>query len=113
MARFTLPRDIYHGKGALAALKDFQGKRAVICIGGGSETTLVKVEIDDVLFCYATVTQILHNREQKARFAASANARYDLNKIAVVKAADLVKIIFAYVYFFAHIFTSVLLLLLV
>ena len=36
MARFTLPRDIYHGKGALAALKDFQGKRAVVCVGGGS-----------------------------------------------------------------------------
>ena len=36
MFRFTLPRDIYHGKGALAALKDFQGKKAVICVGGGS-----------------------------------------------------------------------------
>ncbi len=36
MARFTLPRDIYHGKGALAALKDLQGKRAIICVGGGS-----------------------------------------------------------------------------
>ncbi|MBR4884818.1 MAG: iron-containing alcohol dehydrogenase [Lentisphaeria bacterium] len=36
MARFTIPRDIYHGKGALAALKDFQGKKAVICVGGGS-----------------------------------------------------------------------------
>jgi alcohol dehydrogenase class IV len=36
MARFTLPRDIYHGKGALEALKTFEGKRAVICVGGGS-----------------------------------------------------------------------------
>ena len=36
MRRFTLPRDIYHGKGALEALKDFQGKKAVICVGGGS-----------------------------------------------------------------------------
>lgn len=36
MHRFTLPRDIYHGKGALAALKDFKGKKAVICVGGGS-----------------------------------------------------------------------------
>lgn len=26
MARFTLPRDLYHGKGALEALKDFEGK---------------------------------------------------------------------------------------
>lgn len=36
MARFTLPRDLYHGKGALEALRTFDGKRAVICIGGGS-----------------------------------------------------------------------------
>ncbi|MGN0172136.1 MAG: iron-containing alcohol dehydrogenase [Acutalibacteraceae bacterium] len=36
MARFTLPRDLYHGKGALEALKSFQGKRAMICVGGGS-----------------------------------------------------------------------------
>ena len=36
MARFTLPRDLYHGKGALEALKSFQGKRAIICVGGGS-----------------------------------------------------------------------------
>ena len=36
MARFTLPRDIYHGKGALEALKTFEGKRAMICTGGGS-----------------------------------------------------------------------------
>ncbi len=36
MARFTLPRDLYHGKGALEALKTFTGKRAVICVGGGS-----------------------------------------------------------------------------
>ena len=36
MARFTLPRDIYHGKGALATLKTLKGARAVICVGGGS-----------------------------------------------------------------------------
>ena len=36
MARFTLPRDLYHGKGALEALKEFKGKRAMICVGGGS-----------------------------------------------------------------------------
>jgi alcohol dehydrogenase class IV len=36
MARFTLPRDIYHGKGALENLKTLQGKRAIICVGGGS-----------------------------------------------------------------------------
>ena len=36
MARFTLPRDLYHGKGAMEALKTFKGKKAVICVGGGS-----------------------------------------------------------------------------
>jgi len=36
MKRFTNPRDIYHGKGALAALKNFEGKKAIICIGGSS-----------------------------------------------------------------------------
>lgn len=36
MARFTLPRDLYHGKGALENLKNLKGKRAIICVGGGS-----------------------------------------------------------------------------
>lgn len=36
MARFTLPRDLYHGKGAIDALKTFDGKRAIVCTGGGS-----------------------------------------------------------------------------
>ena len=36
MTRFTLPRDLYHGKGALEALKSFTGKKAMICTGGGS-----------------------------------------------------------------------------
>ena len=36
MARFTLPRDIYHGTDAMAVLKTLDGKRAVICTGGGS-----------------------------------------------------------------------------
>ncbi|MGL4344774.1 MAG: iron-containing alcohol dehydrogenase [Cellulosilyticaceae bacterium] len=36
MARFTLPRDLYHGKGSLEALKGFEGKRAMVCVGGGS-----------------------------------------------------------------------------
>ena len=36
MNRFTLPRDLYHGKGALEALKNFEGKKAMICVGGGS-----------------------------------------------------------------------------
>lgn len=36
MARFTLPRDLYHGKGSLEELKNLKGKKAIICIGGGS-----------------------------------------------------------------------------
>lgn len=36
MARFTLPRDLYHGKGALETLKTLEGKRAIVCVGGGS-----------------------------------------------------------------------------
>lgn len=35
MARFTLPRDLYHGKGSLEALKTFRGKKAMVCVGGG------------------------------------------------------------------------------
>ena len=36
MQRYTLPRDMYHGTGALEALKTLKGKKAVICVGGGS-----------------------------------------------------------------------------
>ncbi len=34
--RFTLPRDLYHGKGSLEALKGLKGKKAIICVGGGA-----------------------------------------------------------------------------
>lgn len=34
--RFTLPRDLYHGKNALEALKTLDGKKAMIIVGGGS-----------------------------------------------------------------------------
>ena len=36
MARFTLPRDIYFGNGALENLKGLKGRKAIICVGGGS-----------------------------------------------------------------------------
>ncbi len=36
MARFTLPRDLYHGKGALEVLKTLKGNKAIVCVGGGS-----------------------------------------------------------------------------
>ena len=36
MARFTLPRDVYHGKGSLAELKNLKGKKAILVVGGGA-----------------------------------------------------------------------------
>ncbi len=36
MARFTLPRDLYHGKGSLEVLKTLKGHKAIVCVGGGS-----------------------------------------------------------------------------
>ncbi len=36
MARFTLPRDLYHGKGSLEVLKTLSGKKAMVCVGGGA-----------------------------------------------------------------------------
>ncbi len=36
MARFTIPRDLYHGKGSLEALKTLTGKKAIVVVGGGS-----------------------------------------------------------------------------
>ncbi len=36
MKRFTLPRDIYYGKGSLEYLKQLEGKKAIIVLGGGS-----------------------------------------------------------------------------
>jgi alcohol dehydrogenase class IV len=36
MARFTVPRDLYHGKGSLEALKTLKGSKAIVVVGGGS-----------------------------------------------------------------------------
>ncbi len=36
MAQFTLPRDIFHGEGALEQLKTLNGTKAIIVTGGGS-----------------------------------------------------------------------------
>lgn len=36
MSRFTLPRDLYHGKGSLDALKTLKGKKAFVVSGGSS-----------------------------------------------------------------------------
>ncbi|MEY8336450.1 iron-containing alcohol dehydrogenase [Lachnospiraceae bacterium 62-35] len=36
MGRFTLPRDLYHGRDALEALKTLKGTKAIVVVGGGS-----------------------------------------------------------------------------
>ena len=36
MSRFTLPRDLYYGKGCLEVLKTLSGKKAILVVGGGS-----------------------------------------------------------------------------
>ena len=36
MMRFTLPRDLYYGKGSMEQLKNIKGKKAVLVLGGGS-----------------------------------------------------------------------------
>lgn len=36
MARFTLPRDIYYGKGTLEELKNLKGKKAIVVVGGNA-----------------------------------------------------------------------------
>jgi len=36
MARFTLPRDVYYGRGSMDVLKTLKGKKAIIVLGGGS-----------------------------------------------------------------------------
>lgn len=36
MMRFTLPRDMYYGKGALEQLKNLKGNKAILVLGGGS-----------------------------------------------------------------------------
>jgi alcohol dehydrogenase class IV len=36
MARFTIPRDVYFGRGSLEELKNIKGKKALVVVGGGS-----------------------------------------------------------------------------
>ena len=36
MGRFTLPRDLYYGKGALENLKNLEGSKAIVVTGGSS-----------------------------------------------------------------------------
>ncbi len=36
MLRFTLPRDLFHGEDALSSLKNLEGKKAIVVVGGGA-----------------------------------------------------------------------------
>jgi len=36
MSRFTLPRDVYYGKGCIDELKKIKGEKAIVVVGGGS-----------------------------------------------------------------------------
>ena len=38
MARFTLPRDIYYGRGTLDVLETIKGKRAIVVVLGSSSS---------------------------------------------------------------------------
>ena len=64
MARFTLPRDIYYGSGAIDELKNLKGyKKAMILTGGSSMKRggfLQKVE--DILHEIGVETQIRLSR---------------------------------------------------
>ena len=76
--RFTLPRDLYHGKDALESLKTLPGKKAIVVVGGGSMKILVDGGIrngsdafkalalgaDGVLICRPFVTAVYGGAEE-------------------------------------------------
>ncbi len=82
MARFTLPRDLYHGKGALEALKNLKGERAMVCTGGGSMKKFgfldrvcdylkeagMQVEVFDGIEPDPSVTTVMRGAEAMAKF---------------------------------------------
>ena len=67
MARFTLPRDIYYGSGAIDELKNLKGyKKAMILTGGSSMKRggfLQKVE--DILHEIGVETQLFEGIEPR------------------------------------------------
>ena len=71
MQRFTLPRDLYHGKGALEALKSFEGKKAIICVGGGS---MKRFGFLDKAEAYLKEAGMEVNEVDKAAFAEQLSA---------------------------------------
>ena len=57
MARFTLPRDLYHSKGALEALKSLKGTRAMVCTGSNPRKISVE-EMEKLLKCCYYDTEV-------------------------------------------------------
>jgi alcohol dehydrogenase class IV len=82
MSRFTLPRDLYHGKGSLEALKTLSGKRAMVCVGGGSmkrngfldkavsylKEAGMEVELIEGIESDPSVTTVMRGAEQMEKF---------------------------------------------
>ena len=82
MARFTLPRDLYHGKGALEVLKELKGSRAMVCVGGGSMKRFgfldrvvsylreagMEVELFEGIESDPSVTTVMRGAEAMAKF---------------------------------------------
>ena len=82
MARFTLPRDLYHGKGALEVLKTLTGSRAMVCVGGGSMKRFgfldrvvsylkeagMEVEVFEGIEPDPSVTTVMRGAEAMAKF---------------------------------------------
>ena len=75
MARFTLPRDVYHGKGAIDALKDFKGKDGMIHRGIiDSENEYMKLRVDDYPAAADILTIFNFKRDKTAAYDATAAA---------------------------------------
>ena len=74
IARFTLPRDLYHGTGTLETLKTFEGKRAMVCVGGSpidaAKAMWIKYEYPDITFEEMIKIFGLPKLRKKAHFCA-------------------------------------------
>ena len=65
MARFTLPRDIYYGSGAIDELKNLKGyKKAMILTGGSSmKRSGFLQKVEDILHEIGVETQLFEGIE--------------------------------------------------
>ena len=64
MERFTIPRDVYYGKGSMEILKELKGKKASIVVGGSSmQRTGFLEKTNDLLKQAGMETQIIDGVE--------------------------------------------------